>query len=272
MDKDENEEHPNSAYRAAKKEIHQSKGKSEILKCGLSLAKLNLDVYEAMTTKIHDMVDLIDQVMQYVGYDAIYLEDIIDMMYFIEKMTFLRVNTVLQGVPTLNTMGYIGGLPDHWYGTVNNGYIHIVTDYGSEEISIDISIESGSALIGRTSQRVVKRISVLVLSVTNSDQGVPCIDLYTPPANSATVGKICTRHTKQVFNAVHRICAGVTNVYMRFRNSRYTYQVHVYKKDLEIFDTTFTMLDNTPVIIFTVNSEGLDNEEVEEVYSHTWRR
>jgi hypothetical protein len=241
--------------------------RAEILEYRNHLNDLGRDVNISMTTKIHFMVQLVDHVMRYVGYNKRYLEDIIAIMRLVENMTFLQANCETQGLPAVDSSGYMHGLPDHWDGNIRNGYIHIVTQYANEEISIDINISMGSVQIFRKTLMEVRRISVEILSVVSTLYSKPYIDMRTTTGECTAMCDLCSKHPEEFMDAVRTICEGAVWVFMRLKSAQHTYEIELHGKNLDIHDTTFAILDNAPVIIFSFIDE--DDEDLQDDYLYS---
>jgi hypothetical protein len=244
--------------------------RAEILKYRLYLKDLDRDVNLSMTTKIHFMVQLVDQVMRYLGYDKRYLEVIIDMMRLVKNMTFLQVNCETQGVPAVDRSGYMSGLPDHWNGNIRNGYIHIVTQYANQEISIDISIRMGSVQIFMKPLIEVTRTSVEIFSVAPTLYDEPYIDMWTTTGECTVMRDLCSKYPQEIMDAVRTICEGAVWVFVRLTSAQHTYEIELHGKNLDIHDTTFAILDNAPVINFSFSDE--DDEDLQDGCLFSWVR
>jgi hypothetical protein len=267
--------------------------KSAILECGVHLAELNEFVDQSLTAKIHLMVDLVDGVMKYTKYDEIYLPDIFEMMHVIERMTFLQTflptDNESQGLPYIprNTnigmhtgvhtgiaAGYIDGLPNHWYGTIERGYIRIVTRYGKVELSININITTGTASVGRKDVEEIRPIWVELISVADPMYSAHVIDIETYDEHAKIVYRKLCNHPKEFMNAIRRVCAGTSSVFMKFETPYHTYEIQLERgEDLEVSERTFVVLENAPVILISINDTEYGEDPDDEIeYQYEWRR
>jgi hypothetical protein len=267
--------------------------KSAILECGVNLAELNEFVDQSLTAKIHLMVDLVDGVMKYTKYDEIYLPDIFEMMHVIERMTFLQTflptDNESQGLPYIpgNTnigmhtgvhtgiaAGYIDGLPNHWYGTIERGYIRIVTRYGKVELSININITTGTASVGRKDVEEIRPIWVELISVADPMYSAHVIDIETYDEHAKIVYRKLCNHPKEFMNAIRRVCAGTSSVFMKFETPYHTYEIQLERgEDLEVSERTFVVLENAPVILISINDTEYGEDPDDEIeYQYEWRR
>jgi hypothetical protein len=228
-----------------------------ILVCECHLKILNQNENLPMITKIREMITLVDELMRYTKDETISMNSITNLIH---EMTFLQANCEVQTLPMLDDRGRINGLPDNWYGNVDSGLIHIVTDYANTEISIDIVIRTGKTQISIKSiiPTIHIPVTVCIIGRTYTDW-TDCpyrIDMFTSIEHTKIVRNLFVNNTPRMIDEIRRLCDGRESVYMKYESLSRKYRIHLTKDDdLHYTLDTFDTLDTVPGILFSIANE-----------------